>query len=135
MHLHCYSWTGSGDDQRQEGERRPLHPAFLASALPPMRTCDWLLKPRTRIESSPATVADALGWLTGRYQAVQSSFHLPEDEARIGLDFRLKLAQEALTGGVDVQWGIWLRAGRFITAGVVCCSPNRHAAYACPARR
>ncbi|MEV7966309.1 hypothetical protein AB0O34_10040 [Sphaerisporangium sp. NPDC088356] len=135
MHFHSYSWTGPGDDQRREGERRPFHPAFQTSTLPPMRTCDWLLKPRTRIDSSPATVAEALGWLAGRYQAVESSFWRPADEAHIGLDFRLAVAEESLAGGVDVQWGIWLQAGRFITAGVVCCSPNRHATYTCPARR
>ena len=64
---------------------------------------------------------------------MESSFLRPADEARIGLDHRLETAREALHTGVDVQWGIWLTGGRFLTCGVVCCSPNRHAAYSCPA--
>ncbi|WP_051761940.1 hypothetical protein [Microbispora rosea] len=98
-----------------------------------MRTCDWLLKPARRIDASPATPDDALAWLAERYRSMESSFLRPEDEARIALDVRLHNAREALANGVDVQWGIWLTGGRFFTCGVVCCSPNRHAAYRCPA--
>ncbi|GII77482.1 hypothetical protein Sru01_24640 [Sphaerisporangium rufum] len=133
MHLHCYRWTGRGADRARESERRPPHPAFPASPLPPMRTCDWLLKPRTRIDASPATVAEAVAWLTRRYRSAAESFLHPDGEARIGLDLRLHLAEEHLAGGVDVQWGIWLRGGDFITAAVICCSPNRHAPHPCPA--
>ncbi len=135
MHFHCYTWTGQGEDLRREAERRPMDPAFQASALPPMRTCDWLLKPRTRIDSTAATVPDAVEWLMARYKTAEPHFLHPGGEARVGLDFRLGIAQEHLTGGVDVQWGIWLQGGRFLTAGVVCCSPNRHADYACPQGR
>ena len=138
MHLHCYSWTGVGDDRRNEAERRPPPPSgdpgpFLASPLPPMRTCDWLLKPRSRIDASPGSVGEALEWLTERYRAAESQFLRPDDEARIGLGLRLENAGEALTAGLDVQWGIWLRGGRFVTCAVVCCSPNRDAAPRCPA--
>jgi hypothetical protein len=138
MHLHCYSWTGAGDDLRREGERRPPLPpgdlaAFRASPLPPMRTCDWLLKPATRIDASPPTVTEALAWLADRYRAAEPSFLHPADEARIGLDLRLTIAEESLAGGTDVLWGIWLKAGGFICLIVVCCSPNRHADYPCPA--
>ncbi|MFF4771340.1 hypothetical protein ACFY05_00620 [Microtetraspora fusca] len=35
--------------------------------------------------------------------------------------------------GADVQWGIWLRGGRFVSCAVVCCSPNQDAGYRCPA--
>ncbi|WP_248961264.1 hypothetical protein [Sphaerisporangium perillae] len=134
MHFHAYSWTGPGEEQSREGERRPSHPEFRTSALPPMRTCDWLLKPAGRIDASPATVADALDWLAGRYRAAEPSFLDPASEARIGLDFRLKGAEESLVHGVDVQWGIWLRAGRYVTLAVICCSPNLHADRACPVR-
>ncbi|MEV1202315.1 hypothetical protein [Microbispora rosea] len=138
MHLHCYVWSGIGEELRSEAERRPpLPPAdpgqFTSSPLPPMRTCDWLLKPARRIDASPATPDDALAWLAERYRSMESSFLRPADEARIGLDVRLHNAREALANGVDVQWGIWLTGGRFLTCGVVCCSPNRHAAYRCPA--
>ncbi|MGW4637637.1 hypothetical protein ACWEN6_03870 [Sphaerisporangium sp. NPDC004334] len=137
MHFHCYSWTGIGDDQRREGERRPPLPpgdlaAFRASPLPPMRTCDWLLKPASMIDASPETVAEALTWLAERYRAAEPSFLHPAGEAHIGLDTRLANAEESLTGGVDVQWGIWLTAGRFLTLNITCCTPNRHASYACP---
>ncbi|MFC7386623.1 hypothetical protein [Sphaerisporangium rhizosphaerae] len=134
-HFHCYSWTGQGDDQRREGERRPTSPAWSGSPLPPMRTCDWLLKPLTRAAASPQRVEHALSWLAERYQEVVPTFLYPDCEAEVGLDFRLTIARESLVGGVDVQWGFWLQAGRFATAGVVCCSPNRHAAHPCPARR
>ncbi|MEV4460708.1 hypothetical protein, partial [Microbispora sp. NPDC049633] len=52
-----------------------------------------------------------------------------EEVARFGLGLRLRNAGEALTGDVDVQWGIWLRGGPFDTCTVVCCSPNRDAVY------
>ncbi|MFC0865668.1 hypothetical protein ACFHYQ_25560 [Sphaerimonospora cavernae] len=138
MHLHCYSWTGIGDDRRREAERRPpLPPAdpgpFLASLLPPMRTCDWLLKPARRIDVTPAGVDEAMAWLAERYRAAEPSFLHPGDEERIGLDFRLGLVRESLHAGVDVQWGIWLRSGRFVSCAVVCCSPNRDADHRCPA--
>ncbi|MFF4775395.1 hypothetical protein ACFY05_21305 [Microtetraspora fusca] len=139
MHLHCYSWTGAGEDRELEGERRPPPPpadadVFLASPLPPMRTCDWLLKPAQRIDASPATVREAVEWLADRYRAAEPSFLRPEDEARIGLAVRLAFAEQDLGSGVDVQWGIWLTAGRFFTCAVICCSPNRHADYPCPIR-
>ncbi|MEV6980342.1 hypothetical protein AB0M95_03640 [Sphaerisporangium sp. NPDC051017] len=93
------------------------------------------MKRRSRISASPATVADALSWLATRYKEVEPTFSHPEEEGRIGLGFRLEVAEVALAGGVDVQWGFWLHGGRFASAGVVCCSPNRHApAHACPAR-
>lgn len=138
MHLHCYTWTGNGDDLRREAERRPPPPPadpapFLTSLLPPMRTCDWLLKSARRIEVSSTTVEVALDWLGERYRAAAPSFLHPRDEERIGLDFRLSLAGESLTGGLDVQWGIWLRGGRFSTCAAICCSPNRDANYRCPA--
>ncbi|MEU8274085.1 hypothetical protein ACFYOK_07205 [Microbispora bryophytorum] len=138
MHLHCYVWSGIGAELRNEAERRPpLPPAdpgpFTGSPLPPMRTCDWLLKPARRIDASPASPDEALAWLAERYQSMEGSFLRPADEARIGLGFRLETAREALHNGVDVQWGIWLTGGRFLTCGVVCCSPNHHADYRCPA--
>ncbi|MBE3011905.1 hypothetical protein IL992_22280 [Microbispora sp. NEAU-D428] len=137
MHLHCYSWTGAGDDRRNEAERRPPPPSgdlgpFLASPLPPMRTCDWLLKPRNRIDVSPGSVGEALEWLTTRYRVAEPQFLRPDDEARIGLGLRLESAGESLVTGVDVQWGMWLHGGRFVTCAVVCCSPNRDADYRCP---
>ncbi|MEZ0075352.1 hypothetical protein [Planotetraspora sp. GP83] len=102
MHLHCYSWTGVGDDRRNEAERRPPPSSgdpgpFLASPLPPMRTCDWLLKPRNRIDASPGSVGEALEWLTERYRPAEPSFLRQVDEGRIG-----------------------------------CCSPNRDAGHRCP---
>ncbi|MFC4531432.1 hypothetical protein [Sphaerisporangium dianthi] len=97
-----------------------------------MRTCDWLLKPAGRIEASPRTVAEALTWLAERYKAAEPSFLHPADEAHIGLDHRLRNAEESLTGGVDVQWGIWLTAGRFLTLNTTSCTPNRHAPHPCP---
>lgn len=97
-----------------------------------MRTCDWLLKPARRIDVSQATAEDALVWLAERYRTAEPSFLHPGEEARLGRDFRLDNARECLTGGVDVQWGIWLQGGRFMTCAVVCCTPNRHASYPCP---
>lgn len=137
MHLHCYVWSGLGEELRNEAERRPPPPPadpgiFMNSPLPPMRTCDWLLKPARRIDASPASLDDALAWLAERHRSTESSFLRPADEAQISLDLRLHNAREALTNGVDVQWGIWLTGGRFLTCAVVCCSPNRHAAYRCP---
>jgi hypothetical protein len=138
MHLHCYVWTGMGEDLRDEADRRvpppPGDPAsFISSPLPPMRTCDWLLKPARRIDATHTTVDGALAWLAERYEAARPSFLHPDAEAAIGLGLRLDLAREALEGGVDVQWGFWLTGGRFTTCGVVCCSPNRHARHRCPA--
>ncbi|MEO3810366.1 hypothetical protein ABGB17_15305 [Sphaerisporangium sp. B11E5] len=82
---------------------------------------------------STANAAEAVEWLGRRYKAVEASFLRPAGEARVPVELRLEEARRSLSAGVDVQWGFWLTAGRFATIAVVCCSPNRHARYPCPA--
>ncbi len=116
--------------------RPPLAPSdpapFTGSPLPPFRLCDWLLKPRTRIERTFTEAGAALEWLAARYAETAPSFHLPEQEAKIGEAVRLGNAGRDLDGGVDVCWAFYLRGERYVHIAVVCC-PNRHASgYSCP---
>lgn len=58
--------------------------------------------------------------VVGRRWTIEESFQTGKgltglDEARFGLGLRLRNAVEALTSDLDVQWGIWLRGGRFDT--------------------
>ncbi|GAA3094498.1 hypothetical protein [Streptosporangium carneum] len=138
MHYHAYQWNGgTAQLERADGVRRPpLAPSdpapFIGSPLPPFRLCDWLLKPRTRIEQTFAGAEAALEWLATRYAEVMPSFHLPDQETRIGEDARLGNATYDLNGGVDVCWGFYLRGERYVHIAMVCC-PNRHApGYPCP---
>ncbi|MFI6601147.1 hypothetical protein ACIBHX_33295 [Nonomuraea sp. NPDC050536] len=124
MHWHAYLWTGSGEERGYEAERRTDSPDFAGSLLPPMRTGDWLAKPRSRIAASFTEVDQALEWLTA-----QHGIHFRDDP--VGLEVRLEAATQALPHGVDVQWGEWLPGGRFATVGVICC-PNRHVRHPCP---
>jgi hypothetical protein len=125
MHWHAYTWLGNGPELRHEAERRPGSPGFAASPLPPMRTGDWLAKPRSRIAETFDDVDKAGEWMAGEYAP-----HRPDSD-RIPLESRLATATDLLSRGVDVQWGEWLQKGRFITVGVICC-PNRHVNHPCP---
>ncbi|MFG1946945.1 hypothetical protein [Nonomuraea sp. NPDC048826] len=130
MHWHAYQWTGPGAERADEADRRPTSPGFSTSPLPPMRTGDWLLKPRSRIAVTFAEVAPAVAWLAGEYGKTRTALLPPE---RIPVEERLETARDLLLRGVDVQWGEWLQGGRFVTLGVICCS-NRHVPHPCPAR-
>ncbi len=129
MHWHAYTWTGIGADRAREAERRPASPDFPSSALPPMRTGDWLAKPAGRIAGTFTGLEAATGWLARQYQQFSTALLHPD---RIGLNARLELAADMLPRGIDLQWGEWLSGGRFTTIGVICC-PNRHVAHPCPA--
>ncbi|MDP4511921.1 hypothetical protein [Nonomuraea turcica] len=131
MHWHAYQWTGNGADRANEAERRTSSPDFAASALPPMRTGDWLAKPASRVAATFHDVGEAADWLAAEYGKVRGALLLPE---RIPLGDRLEYACDALLRGVDVQWGEWLQGGRFATIGVICC-PNRHVSHSCPVGR
>ncbi|NUR88486.1 MAG: hypothetical protein HOY71_30725 [Nonomuraea sp.] len=122
MHWHAYTWTGYGEERGYEQERRPDSPEFARSPLPPMRTGDWLAKPRAA--ATFAAVGDALAWLSSRHALIR-------DGDAIGLAVRLAEAADLLPRGVDVQWGEWLPGGRFATVGMICC-PNRHTTHPCP---
>jgi hypothetical protein len=125
LHWHAYTWLGNGQELARESERRPTSPDFPTSALPPMRTGDWLLKPAQRIAGTFEDVTEAVAWMERTYIP-----HRPAGDA-IPLDARLLLANDLLPRGVDVQWGVWLTGGRFITIGAVGC-PNRHVSHPCP---
>lgn len=137
-HYHAYQWTGPTAqlDQADELRRPPASggtEVFTTSALPPFRLCDWLRKPRARIARTFATSAEAVAWLAARYDETAPSFLYPDQEAKIGKDFRLENAGRDLTGGVDVCWGFHLKGERYAHLAVICC-PNRHAPdHPCPA--
>lgn len=131
MHWHGYQWTGNGAERANEAERRPGSPDFPTSALPPMRTGDWLAKPAARIAATFHDLGEAADWLEAEYGKARSALLLPE---RILLEDRLAYARDALPRGVDVQWGEWLQGGRFASIGMICC-PNRHTDHPCPIRR
>lgn len=133
-HFHAYVWTGSGGELAYEDERRTGSPEFTTSPLPPIRTGDWLAKPRSRVAATLHAVDEAVSWMAAEYERAAPYFLHLEQERRIGLPLRLENAAEQLAGGVDAQWGFWLRDGRFTTIGMICC-PNRHAAHRCPVRR
>ncbi|AQZ65578.1 hypothetical protein BKM31_32645 [[Actinomadura] parvosata subsp. kistnae] len=131
MHWHAYTWTGAGADRGNEAERRTTSPDFTSSALPPMRTGDWLAKPAARIAATVDDVREAAEWLAAEYGKIRAALRSPE---RILLDDRLATALELLSGGVDVQWGEWLQDGRFSSIAMICC-PNKHVSHRCPAGR
>lgn len=131
MHWHAYLWTGRGADLAEEAERRPTSPEFSASALPPMRTGDWLIKPAHRHAGRHDDPAEAVTWMAAEYERLAGSLLHPD---RIPLADRRRDAQEALQGGVDVVWGEWLTGGRAFRIAVVCC-PNWHVRHPCPPER
>ncbi|MER6583962.1 hypothetical protein [Nonomuraea sp. NPDC001023] len=130
MHWHAYQWTGSGVERGDEAGRRPSSPDFPTSPLPPMRTGDWLAKPSARVAGTFDDVTAAVKWLADQYHVVSGLLLHPD---RVPLDDRLGTARDAISRGVDVQWGEWLHGGRFATVGMICC-PNRHVPHPCPTR-
>ncbi len=138
-HYHAYSWTGAAKEREQEYLRKPPLPPtdpgeFVRSPLPPMRTCDWLLKSRERCLQTLTDTGSAVKWMAGMWDQTERSLADIEGVARaVGRDSYLATAEDLLPRRIDVQWGFWLRGERFITIGVVCC-PNIHAPdYRCPA--
>ncbi|MER6947044.1 hypothetical protein ABT294_23705 [Nonomuraea sp. NPDC000554] len=131
MHWHAYTWTGDGEEQERQDERRLDSPEFLSSPLPPMRTGDWLAKPSSRIVATFDEVEPAVGWLAAQYAKLSAALPHPNG---VGLRTRLENASEVLPRGVDVQWGEWLSGGRFTAVAMICC-PNRHTDHPCPVRR
>ena len=128
-HYHAYTWRGDGRDLQREGERRPGHPKFPSSPLPPMRTCDWLLKPASRIAETFYDGESAIRWLANQYQELADEMS-PLDG--VGLSFRLTNAKNSLAGGMNVQWGFYLRGAMYASVGLVRC-PNLHPpAHPCP---
>ncbi|MGI5271377.1 hypothetical protein ACQEUU_19625 [Nonomuraea sp. CA-218870] len=117
-------------ERANEADRRPTSPGFPASLLPPMRTGDWLLKPRSRMAATFEGVAPAVAWLADEYGKTRTALPLPD---RVPVEERLETARDLLSRGVDVQWGEWLHGGRFVTLGMICC-PNRHVPHPCPAQ-
>lgn len=130
MHWHAYTWTGNGADRAREAERRPGSADFTTSLLPPMRTGDWLAKPRSRVAGTFDSVAKAVDWMAVEFGLVDELLLHPD---RIGLAWRVQCAADVLPRGVDVQWGEWLQGGRFVSVAMVCC-PNRHVGHPCPTR-
>jgi hypothetical protein len=128
MHWHAYTWNGNGTELAREAERRPTSPDFTASPLPPMRTGEWLAKPAHRIAATFEDPSKAVEWMVAEYAPARP----PTD--MIPLECRTKDARDLLPRGVDVQWGEWLTAGRFLTIGMICC-PNRHVVHPCPTGR
>ncbi|MEV4454479.1 hypothetical protein [Microbispora sp. NPDC049633] len=124
MHVHGFTWTGPGADLDKFGERYPA---------PPQRLCDWLLRPRRRQDPVFADPAAALDWAARWYREVEPRMLLREQEAKIGLDFRLANAAEGLADGRDTHWTFWLTNTRIATISLVCC-PHRDADHPCPAR-
>jgi hypothetical protein len=133
MHWHAYQWTGAGADRGNEAERRPISPEFPSSALPPMRTGDWLIKPTSRMAGTFEDVKVAADWMAAEFNKIDGTLLQP-DQRLVTLEDRIAGALDMLPRGVDVQWGEWLHGGRFSTIGMICC-PNRHVAHPCPLRR
>ncbi|MFI7446461.1 hypothetical protein ACIBQX_03080 [Nonomuraea sp. NPDC049714] len=130
MHWHAYQWVGAGAVRGNEAVRRPLSPDFPTSVLSPMRIGDWPAGPGPQVAVTFAEVWLAVVWLAGAYGKIRAELPLPG----VLLEERLEAALDLLPRGVDVRWGEWLRGGRFVTIGVICC-PNRHVPHPCPMRR
>ncbi|WP_219465733.1 hypothetical protein [Nonomuraea rhizosphaerae] len=133
MHWHAYQWTGNGADRGNEAERRPTSPDFSGSALPPMRTGDWLLKSASRSSGRYDEAKAAADWMATEFGKIDGML-LQRGRRVVTLEERIAGALDLLPRGVDVQWGDWLRGGRFATIGMICC-PNRHVTHPCPLRR
>jgi hypothetical protein len=126
MHWHAYHRIGVGADRGNEAMRRLLSPDPVASMVPPRRTGGWPAEPTSGVVATFGEVRLAVVWLAGAYGKVREELLLPG----VLLEERLEAALDMLPRGVDVRWGEWLRGGRFVTIGVVCC-PNRHVPHPC----
>ena len=71
---------------------------------------------------------ELLAWLWQRWEV-----EVAHREMKSGFGVGEMQCWTAVSTVASVQWGIWLRGGRFVTCAVICCSPNRDAAHRCPA--
>ncbi|MFF4925870.1 hypothetical protein ACFY4B_35295 [Kitasatospora sp. NPDC001261] len=124
MHWHTYLWSGDGQQLKNEALRRPEPDAgFRTSAMPPMMTGWWLLKPTSLLSSTLTTPEHTVAWLRSRYADHPPP---PAQAEQLALDLRAAHATEALTAGSDVVWSYWQHENgpRFLHLAAVCC-PNR----------
>lgn len=144
MHHHGYAWVGEKKIFDRESIRRPTGEApvasseqevfdryreavavFPTSAVPPIQTAHWLMKPRSLIRGTWAEPKEAGEWLG--LQLAEFSHRFPSrndrDASRLGMVVRS--AVERLAWGGDVSLGHYLTGTLFHSVAVVTCCPNR----------
>jgi hypothetical protein len=132
-HHHAYTWLGSAFELQRDGPRRPAHPDFRTSRVPPLETAHWLLKPASFIEVTLKDPGEAAGWFGGRLREHASAFASPEDRDADAMERRAATAAEAVKGGQDHVGGWYLTGQRFFSVCLIGCSPHRfRPEYACP---
>lgn len=133
-HWHGYAWTGTASAYFAEGARRPGHPAFAGSPVPPLMTGHWLMRREQAAPERTWTVAgQALAWLSARY-GERPPYQRAGKATYEPLEVKEEYAADALPRGVDVTWAYWVSPanGTLASFSVVAC-PNRfHPDLVCP---
>ncbi|WP_245703366.1 hypothetical protein [Streptomyces lushanensis] len=94
----------------------------------PLESADWLLKAPALIEATFTEAGEAADWYTGQlawHSDTLSGTYAPvADPIEV---VRRLAAREDIVGG----W--WLTGGRFLSLGLIACSPHRvRREYICP---
>ncbi|MEU8582341.1 hypothetical protein [Streptomyces abikoensis] len=145
MHFHGYLWVGDKAVFDKESARRPpshVEPTatsppdvvdryreavaeWRVTAVPPLETKYWLVKPGKLIRGTWADPGEAIRWLGERLAEYAPRFASPADRDSAHLAETVAYAAETLGWGGDVSLGYYLGRPSFLSLSVVTCSPNR----------
>ncbi|MFD8995921.1 hypothetical protein [Streptomyces abikoensis] len=153
MHFHSYLWIGDKAVFDKENTRRPpsrVEPTatsppdvvdryreavaeWRVTAVPPLETKYWLVKPGKLIRGTWADPGEATRWLGERLAEHAPRFASWADRDSARLAGTVAYVAETLGWGGDVSLGYYLGRPSFLSLAVVMCSPNRAAPdLACP---
>ncbi|MGW0309733.1 hypothetical protein [Streptomyces flavidovirens] len=152
MHIHGYAWLGEKQAFDKESVRRPpgqpptasgpddgldryrqAVAEFPTTAVPPIQTAHWLMKPASMVRGTWEEPKEAGEWLRLQLTEFAPRFASRSEREVSRLVILVRRAVERLTWGGDVSLGHYLTGVVFHSLALVTCSPNRsEPALPCP---
>ncbi|MFE9399557.1 hypothetical protein [Streptomyces flavidovirens] len=144
MHIHGYAWpdekqafdkesvrrppgqppTASGPDDVLDRYRQAVA-EFPTTAVPPIQTAHWLMKPASMVRGTWEEPKEAAEWLGLQLTEFAPRFASRSEREVSRLVILVRRAVERLTWGGDVSLGHYLTGVVFHSLALVTCSPNR----------
>ncbi|MQS39357.1 hypothetical protein [Streptomyces katsurahamanus] len=146
MHIHGYAWLGEKQMFDKESVRRPpgeppsasspvdvldryrqAVAEFPTTAVPPIQTAHWLMKPASMVRGTWEEPKEAGEWLGLQLAELAPRFADRSEREAARLATVGRAAVERLTWGGDISLGHYLTGAVFHSLALVTCSPNRTA--------
>ncbi|MBB5117675.1 hypothetical protein AF335_03930 [Streptomyces eurocidicus] len=145
QHFHGYLWVGDKAVFDKESLRRPppsVEPTVTSppdvidryrqavaewrtTAVPPLETAYWLVKPPKLIQGTWDHPKKAAEWLGEQLAGYAPRFNSQSDQDTTRLAQTVSYAAQTLGWGGDISLGHYLGRPMFLSLAVATCSPNR----------